>query len=283
MKSMTAFASAIKKVSGLTIRFNIASYNSRFVDINLTLPDFLLQYQLNIYDKIKSKVARGRVEMQVYLEDGNFMDSPIYQKNIARDVEILRKLKKKFKLQGDIDVSVLINFTRFGSDLKNFDMEWKEIDSFLDDLVDELDKVREREGEFIKKDLEDKVKNFEDILDFILSKMSTDSEDKKEKIMKEIKRLNDLDIQISRDDINLFAFKGDINEELVRLNSHIDYFGKLIEEDGAIGKRLKFLLQEMAREANTIGSKAYTAAVVHKVIDLKELIDELREQVENIE
>jgi uncharacterized protein (TIGR00255 family) len=280
---MTAFASAIKKVSGLTIRFNIASYNSRFVDINLTLPDFLLPYQLNIYDKIKSKVARGRIEMQVYLEDGNFIDSPIYQKNIKRDVETLRKLKKKFKLQGDIDVSVLINFSRFGSDLKNFDVEWKEIDSFLDDLVDELDKVREREGEFIKKDLKDKVKSFEDILDFILSKMDTDSEDKKEKIMKEIKRLNDLDIQISRDDINLFAFKGDINEELVRLNSHIDYFGKLIEEDGAIGKRLKFLLQEMAREANTIGSKAYTAAVVHKVIDLKELIDELREQVENIE
>ena len=283
MKSMTAFASAIKQISGLTIRFNIASYNSRFVDINLTLPDFLLPYQLNIYDKIKSRVARGRVEMQVYLEDGNFIDSPIYQKNIERDVEILRKLKKKFKLQGDIDISVLINFTRFGSNLKNFDMEWKEIDSFLDNLVDELDKVREREGEFIKKDLEDKVKSFEDILDFILSKMDTDSEEKKEKIMKEIKRLNDLDIQISREDINLFAFKGDINEELVRLNSHIDYFGKLIEEDGAIGKRLKFLLQEMAREANTIGSKAYTADVVHKVIDLKELIDELREQVENIE
>ena len=283
MKSMTAFASAIKQISGLTIRFNIASYNSSFVDINLTLPDFLLPYQLNIYDKIKSRVARGRVEMQVYLEDGNFIDSPIYQKNIERDVEILRKLKKKFKLQGDIDISVLINFTRFGSNLKNFDMEWKEIDSFLDNLVDELDKVREREGEFIKKDLEDKVKSFEDILDFILSKMDTDSEEKKEKIMKEIKRLNDLDIQISREDINLFAFKGDINEELVRLNSHIDYFGKLIEEDGAIGKRLKFLLQEMAREANTIGSKAYTADVVHKVIDLKELIDELREQVENIE
>ncbi len=283
MKSMTAFASAIKEISGLTIRFNIASYNSRFVDINLTLPEFLLPYQLNIYDKIKNKVARGRVEMQVYLEDGNFVDSPIYQKNIERDLERLRKLKKKFRLKGDIDISILMNFTHFGADLKNFDMEWKEIDSFLDDLLSELDEVREREGEFIKKDLEEKIKSFEDILDFILSKIDKDSEEKKEKIMKEIKRLNDLDIQISREDINLFAFKGDINEELVRLNSHIDYFGKLLGENGAIGKRLKFLLQEMAREANTIGSKAYTAAVVHKVIDLKELIDELREQVENIE
>lgn len=283
MKSMTAFASAVKEISGLTIRFNLASYNSRFIDINLNLPDFLLPYQLNIYDKIKDKITRGRIEMQVYLEDGNFVDSPIYHKNIERDVERLRKLKKKFKLKGDIDISVLMNFTHLGGDLTNFDMEWKEIDSFLDDLLFELNEVKKREGEFIKKDLEDKIRNFEDILDFILSKMGTDSEEKKEKIMKEIKRLNDLDIQISRDDINLFAFKGDINEELVRLNSHIDYFGNLIKEKGPIGKRLKFLLQEMAREANTIGSKAYTAAVVHKVIDLKELIDELREQVENIE
>jgi uncharacterized protein (TIGR00255 family) len=280
---MTAFASAIKEISGLTIRFNLASYNSRFIDINLNLPDFLLPYQLNIYDKIKDRITRGRIEMQVYLEDGNFADSPIYHKNIERDVERLRKLKKKFKLKGDIDISALMNFTHFGEDLTNFDMEWKEIDSFLDDLLFELIEVKKREGEFIKKDLEDKIRNFEDILDFILSKMDTDSEEKKEKIMKEIKRLNDLDIQISREDINLFAFKGDINEELVRLNSHIDYFGNLIKEKGPIGKRLKFLLQEMAREANTIGSKAYTAAVVHKVIDLKELIDELREQVENIE
>ena len=283
MKSMTAFASAIKEVSGLTIRVNIASYNSRFIDINLTLPEFLLPYQVNIYDKIKDKVARGRIEMQVYLEDGNFVDSPIYQKNIEKDVERLRKLKKKFGLKGDIDVSILMNFTNLGGDLTNFNLEWKEIDSFLDDLLSELNEVKQREGNFIKKDLEEKIKSFEEILDFILSKIDTDSEEKKEKIMSEIKRLNELDIQISREDINLFAFKGDINEELVRLNSHIDYFRNLIKEDGPIGKRLKFLLQEMAREANTIGSKAYTADVVHKVIDLKELIDELREQVENIE
>jgi uncharacterized protein (TIGR00255 family) len=283
MKSMTAFASAIKEISGLTIRFNIASYNSRFIDINLTLPEFLLPYQLNIYDKIKNKIARGRIEMQVYLEDGDFVDSPIYQKNIERDIERLRKLKERFDLKGEIDISFLMNFSNLGGELTNFDLEWIEIDSFLDDLLSELNEVKNREGEFIKQDLQDKIKSFEDILGFILSRIDVDSEEKKEKIMKEIKRLNDLDIQISREDINLFAFKGDINEELVRLKSHKDYFGKLIEEEGQIGKRLKFLLQEMAREANTIGSKAYTADVVHKVIDLKQLIDELREQVENIE
>jgi len=283
MKSMTAFASDVKGIAGLTIRFNIASYNSRFIDINLTLPEFLLPYQLNIYDKIRNKVARGRIEMQAYLEDGDFIDSPIYQKNIERDIKRLRELKEKFHLEGEIDISTLMDFTNLGSELTNFDFEWREIDSFLDNLLSELNEVKNREGEFIKRDLQDKIKSFEEILDFILSRIDEDSGEKKEKIMKEIKRLNDLDIQISREDINLFAFKGDIDEELVRLNSHIDYFRKLIEEEGQIGKRLKFLLQEMAREANTIGSKAYTADVVHKVIDLKQLIDELREQVENIE
>lgn len=283
MKSMTAFASSVKEISGLTIRFNLASYNSRFIDINLNLPEFLLPYQQKIYDKIKNKVKRGRIEMQAYVEDGNFEDSPVYLKNMKRDIKRLRKIKRKFKLKGDIDISTLVNLSKLGGDLKNFSLQWKEIDSFFVNLLSELNEVKEREGEFIKKDLESKINNFEDILEFILSKIGTDSEEKKEKIMQEIKRLNDLDIQISRDDINLFAFKGDINEELVRLKSHIDYFGELMGENGPIGKRLKFLLQEMAREANTIGSKAYTAAVVHKVIDLKQLIDELREQVENIE
>jgi uncharacterized protein (TIGR00255 family) len=283
MKSMTAFVSDIKEISGLTIRFELASYNSRFIDINLTLPEFLLPYRVNIYNRIKDKLTRGRIEMQAYLENGNFVDSPVYQRNVGRDIERLRKLKEKFDLKGDIDISLLMNFSNIWGNFAKFDLQWKEIDPFLNNLLSELNEVKRREGDFIKKDLEGKIRNFEDILEFILGKIGTDSEEKKEKILKEIKRLNDLDIQISRDDINLFAFKGDINEELVRLKSHIDYFRELIEGDGAVGKRLKFLLQEMAREANTIGSKAYTADVVHKVIDLKELLDEMREQVENIE
>jgi uncharacterized protein (TIGR00255 family) len=280
---MTAFVSDIKEISGLAIRFELASYNSRFIDINLTLPEFLLPYRVNIYNRIKDKVTRGRIEMQAYLEDGNFVDSPVYQRNIGRDIERLRKIKEKFNLKGDIDISLLMNLSNIWGNFAKFDLQWKEISPFLDDLLSELNEVKRREGDFIKKDLENKIRSFEDILDFILNKISIDSEEKKEKIMKEIKRLNDLDIQISREDINLFAFKGDIDEELVRLKSHIDYFRELIEGDGTVGKRLKFLLQEMAREANTIGSKAYTADVVHKVIDLKELLDEMREQVENIE
>ncbi len=283
MKSMTAFVSDIKEISGLTVRFELASYNSRFIDINLTLPEFLLPYRVNIYNRIKDKLMRGRIEMQAYLEDGNFVDSPVYQRNVGRDIERLRKIKEKFHLNGDIDMSLLMNLSNIWGNFAKFDLQWKEIGPFLDDLLSELNEVKRREGDFIKKDLVNKIRNFEDILDFILGKIGTDSEEKKEKILKEIKRLNDLDIQISRDDINLFAFKGDINEELVRLKSHIDYFRELIEGDGAVGKRLKFLLQEMAREANTIGSKAYTADVVHKVIDLKELLDEMREQIENIE
>jgi uncharacterized protein (TIGR00255 family) len=280
---MTAFVSDIREITGLTVRFNLASYNSRFIDINLTLPDFLIPYSGKIYDKIKSKIARGRVEMQVYLEDGDFIDSPLYQNIVEQHIEKLRALKRKFKLEGDIDVSTLIEFSDAWGDLQKVEFKWEEIDSFLDNLLMELIEVKRREGEFIKGDLVEKIKSFEEIHEFILQKFNTGSEEKKEKILEEIKRLNDLDIQISREDINLFAFRGDINEELVRLKSHINYFRELLESEEAVGKRLKFLLQEMAREANTIGSKAYTADVVHKVIDLKELLDELREQVENIE
>jgi uncharacterized protein (TIGR00255 family) len=194
MKSMTAFVSDIKEITGLTVRFNLASYNSRFIDINLTLPDFLIPYSGKIYDKIKNKIARGRIEMQVYLEDGDFIDSPLYQNIVEQHIEKLRALKKKFKLEGDINVSTLIELSDTWGSLQKIDFKWNEIDSFLDGLLVELNRVKKREGEFIKGDLVEKIKSFEDIHEFILKKFNTGSEEKKEKILEEIKRLNDLDI-----------------------------------------------------------------------------------------
>ncbi|MEO0292657.1 MAG: DUF1732 domain-containing protein [candidate division WOR-3 bacterium] len=282
MKSMTAFVSGVKEFFGVNVRFELASYNSRFIDINLDLPEFLLPYRVNIYNAVKSKLSRGRIELQAYIEDGNFTDTIFYQKIMEEDLERLRKIKDKFNLKGDIDISLLMRFANEWGSFFRFNIKWEEIAPFLDNLLLELNEVKEREGEFIKRDLENKIKKFKEILDFILSQSGVEMEEKKEKIMKAIKRLNELDIQISYDDINFFAFK-DIDEELVRLESHVDYFMELLKSNGAVGKKLKFLLQEMAREVNTIGSKAYTANIVHKVIDLKEILDELREQVENIE
>ncbi len=283
MRSMTASIYGSKKMFGCRIGCNIASFNSRFVDINLTIPEVFQPYRMAIYDKVREKIKRGRIEMQIYLEDGNYPDSSLDFENVELQIKRLRELKKKFNLKGDIDLSVLTCIPEITQKKSNFDVGWEELNSFIDGLLENLIQVKEREGNFIKKDLEDKTKQFNEILEFVESKARKGSEEHKEKMFEDIQKLNDLNIQISREDINLFAFKGDIDEELVRLKSHVDYFLELLTTDGAVGRKLRFLLQEMAREVNTIGSKAYSAEIVHKVIDLKELLDEMREQVENIE
>ncbi len=283
MRSMTAFTYGSIELDGCQIGCNLLSFNSRFFDINLSVPEPFHPCQNLIYDKIREKVKRGRVEMTIYIEDDNYVTSPLYSKNLELHIERLRELKKKFKLEGDINVSMLTNLPEIRHRQAIFEVNWEKLESFIEGLLDDLLRGKKREGEFIKKDLTEKAQHFKEIFLFIDERARESSEKQKEKILEDIKRLNDLDIKISREDINLFAFKGDVDEELVRLRSHVDYFEELLGQDIAVGRRLRFLLQEMAREVNTIGSKAYSADIVHRVIDLKELLDEMREQVENIE
>lgn len=283
MRSMTAFTTGSIELAGCNISCNLLSFNSRFLDINLNVPEALHHAQTLIYDRVREKIKRGRIEMNIYLEEEDYLNSPLYFKNAGVYIEKLKKLKEKFNLQGEINVSMLSNLPEIYRRSAVDKIEWDELEVFIDNLLLELIKIKEREGAFMQKDLMEKIQLFKETYFFIKEKSEESSEVQKEKILEDIKKLNDLDIKISRDDINLFAFKGDVNEELVRLESHIDYFEELLNEDGTVGRRLRFLLQEMAREVNTIGAKAYSAELVHHVIDLKELIDEMREQVENIE
>ncbi|TET97910.1 MAG: YicC family protein [Candidatus Stahlbacteria bacterium] len=283
MRSMTAFTNGSIELYGCQISCNLHSFNSRFLDINITVPEVLHSAQTLIYEKIREKIKRGRVEMTIYIEEDNYFNSPLYFRNVESYIEQLKEVKKKFNLKGEINISMLSNLRdiyRRGSIPR---IQWEELESFIGGLLEELLIFKEREGGFMQKDLMKKIQQFKETYSFIKERALETSEEQKEKILKDIKRLNDLDIKISRDDINLFAFKGDVNEELVRLKSHIDYFEELLVQDGSVGRRLRFLLQEMAREVNTIGAKAYSAEVVHYVIDLKEFLDEMREQVENIE
>jgi uncharacterized protein (TIGR00255 family) len=280
---MTAFTTGSIELAGCNISCNLLSFNSRFLDINLTVPGVLHHAQTLIYERIREKIKRGRIEMNIYLEEDDYLKSPLYLKNVELYIEQLKKIKEKLNLQGEINVSMLSNLPEIYRRSSVDKIEWAELEVFIDNLLMELVKIKEREGAFMQKDLMEKIQLFKETYFFIKEKSEEGSEVQKDKILEDIKKLNDLDIKISRDDINLFAFKGDVNEELVRLESHIDYFEELLNEGGTVGRRLRFLLQEMAREVNTIGAKAYSAELVHNVIDLKELIDEMREEVENIE
>ena len=282
MRSMTAFTYDSISLYGRKIGCNLLSFNSRFLDIRLTVPHAFQPFQMEIYDMIRDNIARGRIEMKIDIEE-SVSDSEIYMENVKNYIERLKEIKKEFNLNGDISISMISAIPEIFRDDSVIQPEWEDMESFIGSMIQDLIKMKEREGEFIKEDLQDKVGKLEDALDFIKSKSKKSSEEQKDKILSDIKRLNDLDIKLTRDDINLFAFKGDVDEELVRLESHTEYFGELLNEGEIVGRRLRFILQEMFREVNTIGSKAYSADIVHRVIDIKELLDEMKEQVENLE
>ena len=283
MRSMTAFTTGSIELAGCNISCNLLSFNSRFLDINLTIPGALHHAQTLIYEKVREKIKRGRIEMNFYLEEDDYLNSPFYLENVELYVEQIKKIKEKFNLQGEINISILSNLPEIYRRSSVDKIEWTELEVFIDNILLELIKIKEREGAFMQKDLMEKIQLFKETYFFIREKSEEGSEEHKEKILEDIKKLNDLDIKISRDDINLFAFKGDVNEELVRLESHIDFFEELLNEGGTVGRRLRFLLQEMAREANTMAVKASDANISADVVSIKEELEKIREQVQNIE
>lgn len=283
MRSMTAFVYGSREIQRFFVNCSLASFNSRFLDIQMTIPEEFHPFKMLIYDMIKEKIRRGRVEISIYIYGCEYDEIPINFKRAKLYIERLRDVKDKLNLEGDIDLAMLTSVPEFFQIDRFDEVGWKEVELLIKELLEELIEVKKREGEFMKQDIEGKLNRFKEIVKSIQGKAVKTSKEQKGKILSDIKRLKDLDINISMDDIKLFAFKGDVDEELVRLSCHVSYFSDLLKGDGGIGRRLLFLLQEMFREVNTVGSKAHSADIVHRVIDLKELLDETRELVENIE
>lgn len=283
MKSMTAFTHGTMEIKGLEVHLSISSFNSRFFDLQMNIPSSLHSLQMFIYDILRDRINRGRLEVNIKIDEYRSKMIPERIEEIKKYIDKIRDLKDKFNIKEDIGISIIKELQESLIKNESYGLTRKDVKPLIEKQIDNLIKIKKKEGDYIKEDLIKKIKIFKDNLKFITDKTIESSEEHKDRIMNELRRLNELDIKISKDDINMFAFKGDVDEEIVRLNSHVKYFHELLMDGNTVGRRLRFLLQEMFREVNTIGSKAYSAEIVHRVIDLKELLDEMKEQVENIE
>lgn len=294
IKSMTAFGRAKGSVGGKEITVEIRSVNNRFFDCSAKLPRAFSFLEEKIKPHLQSRsISRGKVDVFISID---VVDTPdvvidIDEGYAAAYIKALRKLRDQFELTDNISVmSVASNkdlfvIKKFEEDVEK---EWADLCTVLDVAIDKFLAAREREGENICRDLEGKIASISTRVSQIEVLSETDTRDYRAKLEQKLKdMLSDSRIVFDENRIltecAIFADKIAIDEELVRLRSHFDGFAEILAADEPAGRRLDFLVQEINRETNTIGSKCQNSAIAKLVVDIKCDIEKIREQIQNIE
>lgn len=292
IKSMTGFGRGEYLQDLYKIKVEIKAVNHRYNDINVKMPRHISYLEESIKKIIKEKISRGKVDVYINLEYINEspievkVDIPLAKsyKNALEELVIELNLEDNIRLNNILNISEIIKTERRELDE---DLIWECIKHGVELALDNLMIMREKEGRELKLDILSKLDNIEESLFHIIERSPFVVLEYKEKLKERIKDLLDNNISLDEDRINsevaFFADKSSIDEEIVRLKSHIKQFKTILEEDDAIGRKLDFLIQELNREINTIGSKANDIVISKYVVELKAELEKIREQVQNIE
>lgn len=291
IKSMTGFGRAEVEEDGKQVTVEIRSVNNRFCNVSVRMPKPLVQLETKLIEAVQSRLTRGQVNVSVAWKEPEterqFISLDIALATAYRDK--LTELREKLGLEGVVSITTLAAFPgvlRF----ENLELENDSLIPLVEKTtliaLDELDAMRTAEGkqlylDFVKRiELIDSViKNIEELAPLRVNMV-------RERLNEKIAQiLTNGEVDQSRlvMEVAIVAERYDVTEECVRFQSHIRQFKAALEEDIAVGRKLNFLLQEMGREANTIGAKASDAAIAHLIVQIKEELEKLREQVQNVE
>ncbi|MDR4486091.1 MAG: YicC/YloC family endoribonuclease [Nitrospirales bacterium] len=288
---MTGFGKRESLCQDTMVGVEVRAVNHRFCEISVRLPKLVSDMELSLKELVKQICARGRVDVTVTL---NGTGSPSRMVKIDRVVarryyQALQSLQKEFHLDGAIDVNLLAGFRDiFSSNEETLSVEGlsKMILGLTRHALQDLEKMRQKEGAALKRDLAARIQVMVARVEEIESQVPSVVEGYAKRLEARVTRL------LSGESVNsdriaqeavLFAEKSDVTEEVTRLSSHFTQFRSALKAKEAVGKRLDFLLQEMGREVNTIGSKANDANISKHVVELKSELEKVREQVQNVE
>lgn len=291
VRSMTGFGQSTCKRGNIECTIELKTVNNRYLDTNVKLPKIISYVEKDIKNKITEKLSRGKVDVFVTFSDlGDNGYSVNVNKGLADAyVDALKTLIKDYDLKGDINVESIINIPDIINITKNQldeNVVRSIIEETLDNAIDVLIEMREKEGNNLKNDLLQKLELIESYVKTIEQKSPMVVVEYKNKLQQRLKELLDggvVDESRLTTEVAIFADKCSIDEEIVRLLSHIEQFKQILEKDEPIGRKLDFLIQEMNRETNTIGSKANNLAITQIVVEVKGELEKVREQVQNIE
>lgn len=289
IRSMTGFGLAEGASPSGTYRVEIRGVNNRFLELQIRLPKFAANLESRIKKEISSVISRGSVTVLINCdrEEG---DTKLTwdKKSVDSYMQIFGEIAKTYKLEGKATLSDLLHFSDFiKSENGGYDEEvlWKHLKPVLQDSIAAFQKARETEAEMLVKDLKKMLKEITKSLQQVEKRAPVRIQEYSKVLTERVQKLieNPPDPLRMQTEIALFADRLDITEECTRLRAHIEKFSADFDLDEPVGKRMGFLLQEMNREANTIGSKANDTEISHQSITLKENIERIREQIQNIE
>ena len=290
IKSMTGFGKSNLSINDRDYQVEIKSVNHRYLDISVKMPRQITYLEEEVKKAISSQIKRGKIDVFISFENNSTEGRNIkINTEIARMyIEQLRNLAQEEYILSDIQVTEITKLP----DVLNISIEQdedtikKELINCVNIAVDNLLKMKEAEGNRIAEDLLKRINIIEEKI-LKISKLSTGLIEeyvvKLEERIKEILKTDIIDKSRIAQEVVIYADKTSIEEEVTRLKSHILQFKNLLKEEGAIGKKIDFLIQEMNRETNTIGSKANNLDIVNGVVDIKTELENIREQIQNIE
>jgi uncharacterized protein (TIGR00255 family) len=290
MKSMTGFGKASYKAEGRTYDIEIKSVNHRYCDINVKMPRSLSYLEDNVKKEIMEKSHRGKIDVYIAFENESAMGKNIkINKEIAKIyIDELKELAKENNINADIPVTEISKLpdVLVIQNVEDEDIIWSELKQCLDEAIENIEIMKTREGNQICEDLKTRLDDIEKkVLE--ISQHSTGLVEeyvvKLEARIKEILKTDTVDKERLNQEIVIYADKCSIEEELTRLKSHIAQFKGMLNDTKPVGKKIDFLIQEMNREINTIGSKSGSIEITNLVIEVKAKLEDVREQIQNIE
>ena len=289
---MTGFSRHENQNEDLTCKVEIRSVNNRFIDINTRLPKSLAPLELPLKKMVKSKCARGSFDISIAIEKNGDSEANLeVAPNLPLATEYLnafKNIQEGLGLKGEIDINTILSQRDVVKpELKKVEDSSEEIvlqtvDKTLTDLV----KMREEEGKNLEKDILNQISSIKALGKLISTKQSITVQEFQDKLKEKIQSLTtgiEIDPARIAQESALLADRCDVTEELVRLESHLDQFNKLVGSHEPQGRKLEFLTQEINREVNTMGSKTIDLEVSKAVIEMKSCLEKIREQLANIE
>jgi uncharacterized protein (TIGR00255 family) len=292
IKSMTGFAQTVFSDETLQITIAVRTYNNRFLDVNLRLNNSFFPLEDRIKSYIASRVSRGRVEVAIQLNSQEKLRNvPIaINWDMARTYcGLLTELKKTLNISAPLALSDLLSLKDlivYQESTFPEEILWQKLSPSLKKVFDALQRMRSAEGRNLSRDLLERLRAIQAGMNLISQKVPQVIEAYQVRLRERIEKLAqkvDVDPLRLAQEVAIMADRADISEELTRLGSHWKQFRGLFKESQPVGKKMEFLLQEMNREVNTIGSKNIDSTISHQVVSIKSELEKLREQVQNIE
>ncbi|MFG6115187.1 YicC/YloC family endoribonuclease [Halobacillus sp. MO56] len=290
--SMTGYGRKTMEFGEARLSLEVRSVNHRFLDISTKMPRTFLFLEDKMKKVIQQSIHRGKVDVFVTIEGEGLgkrelkLDWDLADQYFSR----LKELKSHYELTGDLTVDMVTKLEDvfLVQEQEHDEKQWEQhVLTTLEAAVLKLMEMRKREGDALKRDMLNRLSNIKHVVDGLGERREVVIETYRERIKQRIEEYTQEELQVEDSrilqEVALLAEKGDITEEITRLFSHIEQFVDTLEKPNAIGRRLDFIVQEMHREVNTIGSKSNDAKISEWVVLLKSEIEKIKEQVQNVE